>query len=100
MLVEARVCDVCRRLGEPVTRYTITADDGRRRETDRCAEHAEAFEAVLGEMMPKSPETAEGPPERAATAKKTAKKPGGRPRRRTQVTTVDEINKAKASGKS
>ncbi len=90
MLVEARVCDTCRRLGEPVVRYTITADDGRERSFDRCAEHGKPFEELLGEPAPEPPVD-----QPAAEPKKT-----GRPRRRTRVMTVDEINKEKAKGGS
>ncbi|PCG86348.1 hypothetical protein CIB93_08915 [Streptomyces sp. WZ.A104] len=86
VLVEATVCDTCRRLGEPVVRYTITTSDGRKGSTDRCAEHGEPFEALLREPAPQS--SAEKP------------KKAGRPRRRTQVTTVEEINRAKAEGGS
>lgn len=70
------VCGVCRRPGLPVVRYTITAEDGREGEVDRCADHAEPFETALTQA------------DRRSTS---------RARRRTTVTTVEEINRTKAS---
>lgn len=98
MLVEATVCDKCRRLGVPTVRYTITNEDGRQGHTDRCAEDASEFEAVLSVEPAAETETAAAPAA-APTPKAADRSPRRSTRRRTPVTTIDEINKAKAKSK-
>ncbi|WP_460082466.1 hypothetical protein [Streptomyces variabilis] len=107
MLVEVKVCDRCRRIGVPTRSYTL-AEGGRSATTDRCADHDEAFEEVLaqGETPPvEEPSPAEKPAARkraasketakAAAKKTTAKKAASRPRSRTPVMTVEEIEAMK-----
>ncbi|MGW6745429.1 hypothetical protein ACWGDX_32605 [Streptomyces sp. NPDC055025] len=112
MLVEVkvRVCDTCKRVGVPTKQYSISADDGRAGETDRCADHAEAFEGVLIDLPPQDTPappapTAKAPAKRAPAKKTTAKKAPAkksataRGHSKTPEMTVDEINAAKAAGK-
>jgi ribonuclease E len=117
--VTVRVCDTCQRVGVPTRSYTITDDEGREGNTDRCSDHAEAFEGVLAApgdaeaAPPVEPEPAEttaakAPAKRApaktapakkAAAKKTAsKKTTARTRSRTPTMTLEEIEAAKAAG--
>ncbi|WP_411120614.1 hypothetical protein [Streptomyces sp. x-19] len=122
MLVEVkvRVCDTCKRVGVPVKTYTVTDDEGRQGETDRCADDAEAFEGVL--VVEAAPEASPAPaapaakksPAKKTAAKKTAAKTatakkaaGKRPaakkaptrgHSKTPEMTVEEINAAKAAG--
>ncbi|QXE37113.1 hypothetical protein KQY30_25735 [Streptomyces sp. GMY02] len=117
MLVEVkvRVCDTCKRVGVPTKKYTITDDDGRAGETDRCIDHAEAFEGVLTESRPEDTPASPAPAAKAtvkrAPAKKTAakkapakkaqaKKSASRGHSKTPEMTIDEINAAKAAGKA
>ncbi|OII68268.1 hypothetical protein BJP39_00445 [Streptomyces sp. CC77] len=109
------VCGVCRRPGEPVVRYTITAEDGRAAEVDRCADHAESFESALTQRAPEAPQSTSRPRRRtkvttveAIDSEKAASVGTGpeaaqstsRPRRRTKVTTVEEIQRSKAVDKA
>ena len=90
MLVEVKVCDVCKRVGVPAVRYAVSSEDGRSAETDRCEEHAEPFEAILNRGTP-------APAKEASPKKKApARKAVGRPRSRTRVMTVEEIDREKA----
>lgn len=119
MLVEVkvRVCDSCKRVGVPVKSYTIADDDGRKGDTDRCADHGEPFEAVLAEPQPVSGQAA--PPAKApakrAPAKKTAakrvtatkttkktpaKKAPARAHSKTPEMTIAEIEAAKTAGRA
>ncbi|WP_203634793.1 hypothetical protein [Streptomyces sp. SID10815] len=78
--VTVRVCDTCQRVGVPTRSYTITDDEGREGNTDRCSDHAEAFEGVLAApgdaeaAPPVEPEPAETPVEKTTAAKAPAKR--------------------------
>lgn len=77
MLVETRVCDVCRE--GPAKTYQVRCED-REAETDLCVKHDGVLEGILKEH----PARREG-----------AKVPPARRGRRTPVTTIDEIEQRK-----
>ncbi|MFF3017126.1 hypothetical protein [Streptomyces sp. NPDC057939] len=94
MLIEVEVCDVCQRVGVPVSRYTITeAESGRSGTTVRCGHDAESFEDVLRQPDESATTAAAEVPGPASEA--AARPPRGR--RARKVTTVDEIEAAKAA---
>ncbi|MFG3421256.1 hypothetical protein [Micromonospora sp. NPDC047730] len=72
MKVTITVCDVCQDRQREAKTYEVVSE-GRTAETDRCAEHAAPFEALLAVTEPR---------------------PG---RRRYQATTMEEIEARKAS---
>ncbi|MFI5763906.1 hypothetical protein ACIA8F_23575 [Streptomyces sp. NPDC051563] len=99
MLIEVEVCDVCRRLGVPVTSYTITeTESGRSVVTVRCGEHAAPFEEVLGQPV-EAVAAAETPKPRQAKKAATGRQPRGQ-RAERQVMTREQIDAAKAAGKA
>ncbi|MFJ9158675.1 hypothetical protein ACIRPS_17950 [Streptomyces griseoviridis] len=118
MLVEVNVCDTCKRVGVPTKKYTITDDEGREADTDRCTEHAQPFEAVLAtpEPAPAQPAPAAKAPAKRAPVKKTAakkttakktaakkapaKKTVPRAHSKTPEMTIEEIEAAKSAGRA
>ncbi|MYT31762.1 MULTISPECIES: hypothetical protein [unclassified Streptomyces] len=121
VLVNVRVCDVCKRVGVETRRYTVT-EGGRAAETDRCADHGKVLEQVLeaeypqvdgGESVTRDATPGESPESRKTTepsrksaakkpvapatravAKKTAAKKA-QSARRPKIMTIDEIEQAK-----
>lgn len=91
MEVRIKVCDVCEDPTRQVTTYTVTAD-GRSGTTDRCTEHSEALEAILGvREARKTAPVAPRPAQQAARTVSTPAKRAGRAR----ITTMDEIEAGK-----
>lgn len=98
MLIEVEVCDVCRRPGVPVVSYTITEPgSGRSGATVRCSDDAAPFEDVLGPRIESAAPAEVSKPRPAA---KTAATSEPQRRRTRKVTTVAEIEAAKAAGKA
>ncbi|MFC9736660.1 hypothetical protein ACFVKC_01925 [Streptomyces noursei] len=121
VLVNVRVCDVCKRVGVETHHYTVT-EGGRAAETDRCADHGKVLEQVLEAEYPQVEgsepvsrdatlgESAEGrkatepsrksaakrsaAPAKRAAAKKTAVKKA-QSARRPKIMTIDEIEQSK-----
>jgi len=61
MKIEVTVCDVCGDRTLPATTYTVSSEDGKQGETDRCDTHGSELRGISrGNPAPKAPPTGKG----------------------------------------